>query len=193
MIVVVLLIRTAVDATSAPPCDHWWQAREWYSGVRAHDCFTRSGFADEIHALRAVSLACMQRAYELAGTHSHPDTGRGDNHWLEFGPTCAVIEYAGDRHLFTLAEPRNSISSLRAFDAATCVDGAEFVHQAGALLGWGSFAFHGTGGSEPWSGAFDNHGMKCVALHLIYQVKATHPVGGSIAAGENVSQMPHPR
>lgn len=170
MIVAFLLSRAVVDATSAPPCDYWWQAREWYVGFRADDCFTRSGFADELHDLRAASLTCSQRAYKLAGLHSHADTGVADNHWEEYNPTCAVIEYAGDRYLFTLAEPRNAISSLRAFDSVTCVDGAAFVHQAGALLGWGSFVYHGTGGSETWSGAFDIHGMKCVALHLIYQV-----------------------
>jgi hypothetical protein len=181
MVAVVALPSAVVGATSAPACDYWWQAREWYFGCFADDCFTRSGFADELHALRAASLACSQRSYELAGIHSHPETGTADNTWTEYNPTCSVIEYAGDNHLFTLAEPRNAISSLRGFDPVICVEGAEFAHQAAAYLGWGSFAYHGTGGPEAWSGAFDNHGMQCIALHLIHQVKTAHPSLGSVA------------
>jgi hypothetical protein len=154
------------------PCSYWWQAREFYFGVGAHDCFGQSGFADELRAFRTAALACSQRSY--TSDASNPLTGVHDFQWEEYNPTCALIDYEGDQFLFTLAEPRNAISSLSAYDSVTFGTGTEAVHEVSAYLGWASFAFHGSGNpGVGWEGGLDVHGLTCLMLRLIYQVRRT--------------------
>jgi len=114
----------------------------------------------------------MRRTYDGAGIWSHPDIGVYDSSWAEYNPTCTSVEFDGETYLFTLAEPKNAISSLRGFDVLTCVDRADFAHEPAAALGWGSFAFHGTGNPDSgWAWKSDTHGMQCLLLRLLYQVR----------------------
>ena len=115
------------QANDSVPCSRSWHARKWFFG--AGDCFPQSGFASELHEQRAASLACSQRVYRTAGTYSDP-IGYSDGGWAESNPTCTSIEYDGETYLFTLAEPKNAISSFRAFDMLSCVNRSEFVTRA---------------------------------------------------------------
>jgi len=159
-----------VKLADPPPCERLLDARRIYLGTNAHDCFPESGFASELTRARHLQLQCSERAYLAAGVYSHALTGYADNMWEEYNPVCTLIHYERDVHLFTLAEPRNAISSLRAYDAASCVEDAEFIHEPSAYLGWGSFANHGSGApGRSWESQFDNHAMACVAMRLLYQ------------------------
>lgn len=86
--------------------------------------------------------------------------------WAEYSPTCLTV--GGVK--FTVAEPKNAISSLR-FDDVACdtQPGQEALAESASHLGFGSFAMHSSG-SHPVTGMLDTVPMSCFTLNLLYQM-----------------------
>jgi hypothetical protein len=74
-----------------------------------------------------------------------------------------------------IAEPRNSLSSFRAYDSIACVGGAEALHLNGVFVGWASFNYHASGNSAPsanWEYDLDAEAQSCLGLRFMQQVSA---------------------
>lgn len=113
--------------------------------------------------LNSAQTAIREQMLEMLARHN---LGMQDNaKWSEYDPSCATV---GSRRI-QLAEPLNALSNA-AFDHLTCSGvPAEYerIHDAALTLGFGSFAFHATGGLS-YTGDLDDVGIMCVAVSIYY-------------------------
>ena len=123
-------------------------------------------------ALRNASLSCLVRYANVTADFGLRDSGS----WEEYSPRCVSI--GGEE--FLAAEPLNAESSL-AFDQIAC---HTELGPAASLLGFGSFAFHASGG-HPLTGHWDVVPMNCLGATLVHLIleRTKAPVRSVTTAG----------
>ena len=157
-------------SVAIPPCSSWADVTRTYTTT---PCLTRNA---QLAADRSGALECVRRYAD-----AEPAFGSADESWEEYAPTCIGIDRSQPHGAFFLvAEPRNALSSLTAFDTIACDQSMPWLHAPSTQLGVGSFAFHASGNPSPSTMyLMDYNGMKCATgalLERALRLTGTGPV-----------------